>query len=126
MPTALTEALDRVKREPESATAQFRAFNVLLEPIVKQILIVMMEEDKSFATVGPQNAIHYELADETIGHTRGSTSYDHVQRVLIGTDLLKQEIHQVFSLTEYGRHFAEWLIDNNQKADYFSAQNMAN
>jgi hypothetical protein len=99
---------------------QFQIIHDLMDKTPEQFIIWMYENDKSLIRQFnyPNFGIKYEYASIYAGG-QGYFSIDELCKKLPDAGLLKIDLRDQVTLTEHGKNYAQWLLDNGHKADYF-------
>lgn len=101
--------------------ATFQIIHDLLNGQAEQFLIWMHESNSSLsrqpAFLGSGLKYEFILKDRSAG--QGEFSIDELCNRLPDAGLLQVNLRNQVSLTERGHSFAQWLIDNGHKAEYF-------
>tara|TARA_R110002049_G_scaffold277666_1_gene456232 strand:+ start:100 stop:1062 length:963 start_codon:yes stop_codon:yes gene_type:complete len=125
--TLLKGSIQRLGKRVEKITAnvdentQFQIIHDLLDNAPEQFLIWMHETDSSLVResklFGP--SIRYEFSLKNQAGGSGGFSIDELCDKLPDAGLLQINLRNVVTLTERGKAFGQWLIDNGHKADFF-------
>tara|TARA_R110002073_G_scaffold177188_12_gene335187 strand:- start:19700 stop:20686 length:987 start_codon:yes stop_codon:yes gene_type:complete len=125
--TLIEGTIQRLGKRAEKITAeidvntQFQIIHDLLDYAPEQFIIWMFETNSTmirqsrFIGLG----IKYEYAMKNHSGGQGGFSMDELCDKLPDSGLLTVDLRNRVSLTERGRDFAQWLIDNGHKAEYF-------
>ena len=102
----------------------FQIIHDLLDSAAEQFLIWMHEDDSTMFRrqryeFGSGIKYEYSLKNQSGG--QGEFSIDELCNKLPDAELLRVDLRSNVALTERGKSFAQWLVDNGHKADYFRA-----
>ena len=103
-------------------TMQFKIIHDLLDDSIEQFFILMLEQKltlKKSSSYAPGYEYFFSKSDQSAG--RGSLSTASLCKKLPDAGLLSIDLKDNLSLTDRGRNFAQWLIDNGHKAVYFTS-----
>ncbi len=125
--TLIEGTIQRLGKRAEKITAnidvttQFQIIHDLLDYAPEQFIIWMYETNSTMIRqqrfIGTGIKYEYIMKNQASGH--GGFSMDELCGKLPDSGLLTVDLRNRVSLTERGRDFAQWLIDNGHKADYF-------
>ena len=120
---AQVELVREIERNPTNQSAQFGLVNSLLDETFRQHIILMSEQnvDIPLNDMFSHNYSH-GTKDKYFGNGMFS-SREFVQK-LEGTKFLEpiQDHGIKVRITEQGKAFAKWLVDNGHKADFIKTQ----
>ena len=125
--TLIKGTIDRMGKRSEKIVAEvyenttFQIIHDLLNNAPEQFLI-WMHETKTTMNRQPQYfrlGIKYEYSMKNHSSGHGGFSIDELCNKLPDAGLLQINLRNVVALTQRGHSFAQWLIDNGHKADYF-------
>jgi hypothetical protein len=106
-----------------SAVTQFQIIHDLLDKPPEQFMIWMVENgqglDRQSDIFGFGLSYAYAMRDRSSG--RGSFSVDTLCKKLPDAGLLQIDLRNRVTLTERGKQFVQWLVDNGHKAMYFQS-----
>lgn len=119
--------VERGKRAPIitaeiDTQTQFQIIHDLLENGAEQFIIWMFENDAPLIRepyIGTGLQHEYWMRNHAGG--RGMFSVDSFCQKLPDAGLLQQDLRQNVNLTERGRDFAGWLVENGHKAVFFES-----
>lgn len=129
--TLIKSAIQELGRRQPKISAEidpvteFQVIHGLMDHAPEQFLILMHEtncsivrESKPFGDVGIEYVYHMR------GHSagQGSFSIDSLCTKLADANLLTIDLRSKVTLTNRGKQFAQWLIDNGHKAVYFKSE----
>lgn len=110
--------VEKASDEPGNRNAGFAVINSLIDDFPRQLIILMHEKQLSL----PFDALfglRYEVSRKTGQWAGGGFNVPEFARKLEGTELLHIEArHMKLSLTRLGHEFAQWLLDNDCRADF--------
>jgi len=125
--TLIKGTIQRLGKRAEKITAsvdvytQFQIIHDLLDNAPEQFLIWMHENNAKVAReprhFGLGVKYEYSFKNQTSG--QGGFSMDQLCNKLPDAGLLSIDLRNNVTLTERGKAFAQWLIDNGHKAEYF-------
>ena len=127
--TQIKSALNGLGRRISKITAdidqgtQFQIIHDLLDNSLEQFIILMHDTNQSIRRESPMKfgaGISYEYQMRNFSAGRGVFSIGQLCEKLPDADLLRVDLRNNVSLTERGSDFAQWLIENGHKADYFT------
>lgn len=101
----------------------FQVLHDLLEPAPEQFLIWMLEKGQSInCSQGAYSfGINYEFCIKDVKGGSGGFRIGELCRKLPDAELLQIDLRQNVMLTDRGKKFAQWLIENGHKADFFKS-----
>ncbi|WP_419580860.1 TIR domain-containing protein [Stieleria magnilauensis] len=125
--TLLKEAVQRLgKRTPKIVASiddetQFQIIHDLLDNAAEQFLIWMLENDAKMVRGHRylDKGIKYEYFNRDESGGQGGFSIGELCEKLPDAGLLGIDLRDQVSLTERGKQFAQWLVENGHKATYF-------
>jgi hypothetical protein len=103
----------------------FQIIHDLLDIAAEQFLILMHETGKTLfrmPRMGFGSGIKFEYSLKKRAGGQGEFSIDELCNKLPDADLLQADLRNNVSLTDRGKKFAQWLMDNGHKADYFRSE----
>lgn len=116
------------KRQPKivaniDVNTQFQIIHDLLDNAPEQFLIWMHETNSALARISNPVGIgiRYEYSMRNQSGGQGGFSMDQLCKKLPDAGLLKIDLRNNVTLTDRGHAFAQWLIDNGHKAEYFAS-----
>ena len=120
VPGFVIQQIKEVESRPEDMDAQFALIDSLIEVTFRQHLICMYEE--SVGMPYNFNPSLYQTGSRGGTWAKGVFSPRDFCDKLSGTDLVKLNVEGPrVELTDKGRGFAQWLIDNDRKADFYTS-----
>lgn len=97
----------------------FAVINNLIEDFPRQLIILMHEKKLPIPFVGYSGG-RYGVGRKTGQWSGGTLNTQDFARKLEGTDLLRIEARgPTVLLTDLGHEFAQWLLENECRADFF-------
>ncbi|MEZ5944059.1 MAG: hypothetical protein R3C18_21925 [Planctomycetaceae bacterium] len=118
IPEALAKKIEHAKSDPDDVATQFALIDSLIDDIAKQLLILMVEKDVTLP-FAEYYYIRYQFRTKA-NICSGSISTQNFRRQLEGTGLIDLNVQgPTIELTVKGRQFAQWLLDQDGKADFF-------
>jgi hypothetical protein len=106
-----------IEENPTDFSAQFRLLATVLDPLYLQYLILMNERDITLADTGRRGP-EYEVAYSIDSGGTGTLDMKAFGEKIQGAGLIER-IGNVFSITQFGREFADWITENGMKAIFF-------
>jgi len=120
-PPAVTEQaklVASIEQNPDDSSAQFRLLATVLDSLYLQYLILMNERNIDLADTGGRGP-EYEVAYTTHSGGTGTLDMKAFAAKIHGAGLI-EKIGNVFSITPFGREFADWITDKGMRAIFFS------
>ena len=115
------ELVRMVEKDPEDKNAQYNLVNSLIDPVIRQHIILMYERNVEFpyseySTIGHR----YSLGTRHKHLANGVFRAEDFVKTLEGTKFVElgQRNGIMVRLTDEGKRFAAWLIKNGHKEDF--------